>query len=105
MRRPYVGFSGLIVGVWGKGGSGGVRSAGGAIGVSGSPLTRDELISGLPVGTKITPENVVDIRRLPDSRTVWLENGTDAAGLQDIYKRHEVEFINKGISRDNIPSV
>lgn len=26
-------------------------------------------------------------------------------GLQHIYKRHEVDFINKGISRDNIPSV
>ncbi|WP_226504475.1 hemagglutinin repeat-containing protein [Pseudomonas sp. MWU16-30317] len=74
-------------------------------GVSGSTLTRDELISGLPVGTKITPENVVDIRRLPDGRTVWLENGTDAAGLQHIYKRHEVDFINKGISRDDIPNV
>ncbi|WP_053155735.1 filamentous hemagglutinin N-terminal domain-containing protein [Pseudomonas sp. Pf153] len=78
---------------------------GGAKGVSGSTLTRDELISGLPVGTKITPENVVDIRRLPDGRTVWLENGTDAAGLQHIYKRHEVDFINKGISRDDIPNV
>ncbi|EJL02578.1 adhesin/hemagglutinin, HecA family [Pseudomonas fluorescens Q2-87] len=81
------------------------NSIAGAKGVSGSTLTRDELISGLPVGTKITPENVVDIRRLPDGRTVWLENGTDAAGLQHIYKRHEVDFINKGISRDDIPNV
>lgn len=48
---------------------------------------------------------MVDIRRLPDGRTIWLENGTDAASLQHIYKRHEVDFINKGISRDNIPSV
>ncbi len=82
-----------------------VNAESGAKGVSGSTLTRDELISGLPVGTKITPENVVDIRRLPDGRTVWLENGTDAAGLQHIYKRHEVDFINKGISRDDIPNV
>ena len=73
--------------------------------MSGSALTRDELISGLPVGTKITPGSVVDIRRLPDGRTVWLEKGTDAAGLQHIYKRHEADFVNKGISRDDIPNV
>lgn len=73
--------------------------------MSGSALTRDELISGLHVGTKITPGSVVDIRRLPDGRTVWLEKGTDAAGLQHIYKRHEADFVNKGISRDDIPNV
>lgn len=77
----------------------------GVKGVSGSALTRDELISGLPVGTKITPGSVVDIRRLPDGRTVWLEKGTDASGLQHIYKRHEADFVNKGISRDDIPNV
>ncbi|MBF4554934.1 DUF637 domain-containing protein [Pseudomonas sp. p50] len=77
----------------------------GAKGVSGSALTRDELISGLPVGTKITPGSVVDIRRLPDGRTVWLEKGTDAAGLQHIYKRHEADFVKKGISRDDISNV
>jgi hypothetical protein len=80
-------------------------AAGGAKGVPGSTLTREELISGLPVGTKITPANVVDIRRLPDGRTVWLEKGTDAAGLQHIYKRHEADFVNKGISREDIPDV
>lgn len=73
--------------------------------MSGSALTRDDLISGLPVGTKITPGSVVDIRRLPDGRTVWLEKDTDAAGLQHIYKRHEADFVNKGISRDDIPNV
>src|SRR5690606_22368763 len=45
----------------------------GAKGIPNSPLGRDELISGLPAGTKITPESVVDIRKLPDGRTVWLE--------------------------------
>lgn len=48
----------------------------------------DELLN---IGTKITPENVIDIRKLPDGRTVWLETGSDAAGLQHIYKRHEIE--------------
>lgn len=73
--------------------------------MSGSALTRDELISGLPVGTRITPGSVVDIGRIPDGRTVWLEKGTDAAGLQHIYKRHEADFVNEGISRDDIPNV
>lgn len=59
----------------------------------------------MPAGTKITPESVVDIRKLQDGRTVWLENGSDAAGLQHIYKRHEVDFTNKGILRDEIPTV
>lgn len=77
----------------------------GAKGVPSSTLTREELISGLPAGTKITPESVVDIRKLSDGRTVWLETGSDAAGLQHIYKRHEVDFANKGILRDEIPTV
>ncbi|MRU48904.1 hypothetical protein [Pseudomonas gessardii] len=48
---------------------------------------------------------MVDIRRLPDGRTVWLKKGTDAAGLQHIYKRHEVDFVNKDISRNDISTV
>ena len=73
--------------------------------IANSILIRDELISGLPAGTKITPESVVDIRKLSDGRTVWLETGSDAAGLQHIYKRHEVDFATKGILRDEIPAV
>ena len=56
-------------------------------------------------GTKVTPQNVVNIRRLPDGRTVWLETGNDTAGLQHIYKRHEIDFVNKGVPRDQISSV
>ncbi|MBB4017446.1 filamentous hemagglutinin [Chelatococcus caeni] len=62
----------------------------------------DDLVRG---GTKITPANVVDIRRLPDGRTVWIEIGSDSAGLQHIYKRHEVDFVNKGIPREKIQTV
>lgn len=47
----------------------------------------------------------MDIRKLHNGRTVWLETGSDAAGLQHIYKRHEVDFMNKGISREDVPSV
>jgi len=77
----------------------------GVNGVPSSTLTRQELISGLPVGTKITPENVIDIRKLADGRTVWLEIGSDAAGLQHIYKQHEADFIKKGILRGEISTV
>ncbi|MBD3898325.1 DUF637 domain-containing protein [Halomonas sp. ML-15] len=73
--------------------------------VTSRALTRDELIAGLPQGTKITPEDLVDIRRLPDGRTVWLETGNDAAGLQHIYRRHEVDFSNKGVPREEISTV
>ncbi|WP_313055874.1 hypothetical protein [Pseudomonas lopnurensis] len=84
----------------------GSGSAGdGAKGTPNSTLTRDELISGLPAGTKISPESLIDIRKLPDGRTVWLETGSDAAGLQHIYKRHEVDFANKGILRDDVPTI
>jgi hypothetical protein len=56
-------------------------------------------------GKKITPENVVGIRKLSDGRTVWLETGSDTAGLRHIYKRHEVDFANKGISRAEVPNI
>jgi filamentous hemagglutinin len=68
-------------------------------------MTREELISSLPAGTKITPEKVIDIRQVPDGRVVWLETGNDAAGLQHIYKRHEEDFISKGIPREEISTV
>ncbi|MDD7912018.1 filamentous hemagglutinin N-terminal domain-containing protein [Pseudovibrio exalbescens] len=65
-------------------------------------LTRDELIAGLPEGTRITTENVVDIQQLPNGQTVWLETGSSSAGLQHI-NRHAGEFAQKGISQDEIP--
>lgn len=43
--------------------------------------------------------------KLPDGRTVWLEARSDSAGLQHIYKRHEVDFANKGILKAEVPSV
>ncbi|MCO8161688.1 hypothetical protein NJC38_05910 [Pseudomonas sp. 21LCFQ010] len=34
-----------------------------------------------------------------------MEKGTDAAGLQHIYKQHKVDLLNKGISRNDIPTI
>ncbi|WP_201285615.1 hypothetical protein, partial [Chelativorans xinjiangense] len=81
---------------------GGGRGSGKLTGGDDSP-NRTQLIDDLVAGgTKITPENVVDIRRLPDGRTVWLETGNNAAGLQHI-NRHADEFAQKGISQEQIP--
>lgn len=62
----------------------------------------DDLIAG---GTKITPENVVDIRKLPDGRTVWLETGNSNAGLRHIVGEHGSEFAQRGIPEAEIPEV
>lgn len=70
-----------------------------------SENAKAQLISQLPPGTKITPEDIVDIRKLQDGRVVWLEKGSDSAGLQHIYMRHETEFTKKGISREEVPGV
>jgi filamentous hemagglutinin len=80
--------------------------AAGRVGMRMEAPNRTQLIDELvAAGTKVTPGNVVDVRKLPDGRTVWLETGSDAAGLQHIYKRHEVDFANKGIARQDIPTV
>ncbi|MCO6181125.1 hemagglutinin repeat-containing protein [Ciceribacter sp. RN22] len=60
----------------------------------------DDLMAG---GTKVTPENVVDIQKLPDGRTVWLESGTADSGLQHIVARHGDEFRKWGVPEADIP--
>ncbi len=56
-------------------------------------------------GTKITLENVVDIQKLPDGRTVWLEIGNKSAGLKHILDGKSEYFARKGVSEDEIPSL
>lgn len=81
------------------------KAADGALSVK-TAANKSQLIDNLVKGgTKITPEKVVDIRKLQDGRTVWLETGNDTAGLQHIYKRNEIDFSRKGISREEIPAV
>lgn len=62
----------------------------------------DDLVAG---GTKITPENVVDIRKLPDGRTVWLETANSRAGRQHIADGHAEDFAARGVSLDQIPDL
>ena len=71
-------------------------------------LTKTRLIDELlNRGAKITPENVIDIKKLPDGRIVWLESGKATgprpAGLKHIIADHGSEFAGKGISEADIP--
>jgi hypothetical protein len=69
----------------------------------GVPASRQDLIDDVVSrGEKITPADVVDIRQLPDGRTVWLESGNPNAGLEHIL-RHSDEFAAKGIPEHQIP--
>ena len=72
-----------------------------AVGSKGAQLI-DDLVRG---GTKITPENVVDIRKLPDGKIVWLETGNSRAGLQHIVEGHIEDFAARGVPRDKIPNL
>ncbi len=63
----------------------------------------------LPPDAKVTHADIVDIRTLPDGRTVWLELGTEFGerpiGLQHIISEHVNDFADKGISEADIPDV
>ena len=55
-------------------------------------------------GTKISPEAVVEVRRLSDGRIVWLETGDSESGLAHILKSHGQDFANKGVPPDEVSS-
>ncbi len=44
-------------------------------------------------------------KRRSELAFVWLEESSNAGGLEHIYVRHEVDFASKGISRAEIPTV
>ena len=60
----------------------------------------DELANS---GVKYNPEDIVAITKTADGKLVWLENGTDAAGLNHIITEHADDFLNKGITQEQIP--
>lgn len=53
-------------------------------------------------GVKHTPDDIVAIRKLDDGRIMFIEKGSDTAGLQHILN-HADEFNGKGISNEMIP--
>lgn len=54
-------------------------------------------------GVKYNLDDIVAITKTADGKLVWLENGTDSAGLNHIITRHANEFLNKGITQEQIP--
>ena len=55
-------------------------------------------------GVKYNPEDIVAITKTADGKLVWLENGTDTAGLKHIIIEHADDFLNKGITQEQIPN-
>ena len=60
----------------------------------------DELANS---GVKYNPEDIVAITKTADGKLVWLENGTDTVGLNHIITEHADDFLNKGITQEQIP--
>lgn len=54
-------------------------------------------------GVKYNPNDLVTITKTADGKLVWLENGSETAGLKHIIKDHGTDFANKGIAQDQIP--
>lgn len=54
-------------------------------------------------GEKVSVDAVVEVTRTFDGKLVWLETGTEGAGLKHIIVRHASQFADKGISADDIP--
>jgi hypothetical protein len=68
--------------------------------------TEETLLKELAAsGVKHDPGAIVKIFRDADGKIVFLEQGTPRAGLQHILERHEGQFLDKGISRDQIPDL
>lgn len=54
-------------------------------------------------GNKYTPEDVIAVSKTSDGKLVWLEKGSNAAGLEHVLK-HTNDFARKGIAAEKIPS-
>ena len=54
-------------------------------------------------GSSFSPDKLVNLAKFQD-RIVFLETGGPKAGLQHILERHAADFMNRGISADQIPN-
>ena len=54
-------------------------------------------------GEKVSVDDVVAVTRTADGKLVWLEMGTEGAGLKHIMGRHAEDFAKKGITAEDIP--
>ena len=55
----------------------------------------DELATS---GVKHNPNDVVMVIKISNGKLLWLENGTNSAGLKHILNRHAANFNDKGVS-------
>ncbi|HLO47443.1 MAG TPA: hypothetical protein VK211_03355 [Kamptonema sp.] len=68
-----------------------------------SEIEREELIAQLrAAGVKHNPDNILRIARLSDGRIVFLEIGDYRSGWVHIRETHARDFINRGISENQI---
>ena len=77
-----------------------LRNAGDALESGLNSNLLDELANS---GVKYNPEDIVAITKTADGKLVWLENGTDTVGLNHIITEHADDFLNKGITQEQIP--
>ena len=54
-------------------------------------------------GVKHNPKDIVAIIKTEDKKVIWLEHGTENAGLNHIINEHSKDFQNKGIAQEQIP--
>ncbi len=56
-------------------------------------------------GVKFDEAKLVDVRRMPDGKLVFLEEGRPAAGLQHILGEHAADFARRGVPEDEVPDL
>ncbi|CAA6806123.1 MAG: Putative large exoprotein involved in heme utilization or adhesion of ShlA/HecA/FhaA family [uncultured Campylobacterales bacterium] len=79
-----------------SGGFGGIK-----IGIKNVDNLVDELIKK---GVKVSPDKVLDAVKV-DGKIIFLEKGNKASGFEHIWSEHGKEFLNKGFSKSEIPSL
>lgn len=68
-----------------------------------SEVETEELIGQLrDAGVKHNPDNILRIAKLSDGKIVFLEIGDDRSGWVHIRETHARDFINRGISENQI---
>jgi len=66
----------------------------------------DHLIELKNSKVKFTPEDVIFTHKMPNGKIAFLEKGSSSGrGFAHILKEHEMHFMSKGITKDEIPTL
>ena len=68
-----------------------------------NPLDENLLTELAVSGEKHNPDDIVAITRSSENKLVWLENGTDRAGLNHIVVEHANDFEKQGVLQKDLP--